>query len=230
MNLWSGFQVDPDVLVGKRGERRLKGLIPQNLRNCRRVKDRCVAGIQDGNTAADLHSGRIVLRSSKLQLLEAGDTGIIIRKIYRDAGKDGRKPGIAAAEAGESSLAQDGILLRLQLCEQSGNRLRSRLVDGAAGDKLIDQVLRSRVGGQGSQDRRHMEDLNTGRELHAEVAHHGLINLERLKIEHHLRRTLIEVLDECGSGIEERFWCADGNGLFTRLRQQESNLEQAAQQ
>src|SRR5215813_6938072 len=93
--------------------------------------------------------------------------------------------GQAVAECGER-LAENGILLPLELGEQCRDCLRVRLIDPAAGDQLIDQVLNVLPTECRKRPRRNIEQLEVVGYLQPHVAGEGIADSVNLDIEHYL--------------------------------------------
>src|SRR5208337_1693345 len=179
----------------------LVALVLQYLGNGRGVEHRGVTGVEDGIPCAHAKIGVGILRASQDGVFESFHRALIQRCLRAERPHTEPEQGQAVAERCQG-LAEDVVLLSGQLREQSGDALRGRLIDSAAGDQLIDQALDA-LSAQGGQSRGgNVVQGELVGDLHAEAASELVVNLEDLNIEHDLGTRLAPVLHELGDGLK----------------------------
>src|ERR1700682_2974361 len=119
-----------DVLIIDGGKGRSERLVPDGLSDRRIIKNRRKAGVEDGVARSQFKSGFLLLRGAQVDVIERPD-GTLIHGKYAGQLIEAKSHQREPAAEGRDRLAEDGILLALQLCEKSSKGLIAGLVDAS---------------------------------------------------------------------------------------------------
>src|ERR1700687_4896586 len=224
VNQWFRLERKSDVLIidGRKG--RGERLIPDRLRDGGIVKNWREAGVEDGIARPQFKSGFLLLGSAQVDVIERPDGTLIHRKRggqLIEAKSHQREP---AAE-GRERLAEDGILLALQLCEKGGDGLIAGLVDTARGNELVDNVLDVLSAESRKCGRRNVKKLELVLDVQPDIPTVGVAYLEDFQIEHHFRPGTIQLSKKLGCGFQRRLRSAQRDRARCRIEARELELK-----
>ena len=118
----------------------MERIVLNHRRNRRSIEDRRETGVKDGESRAHSKRCLIALGHAQRGVLQRLHRALVQRQLCACRPQAQPHQGQAAAKRGQG-LAEDRILLPLELGQKSRKRLRVGLIDATAGDQLIDQVL-----------------------------------------------------------------------------------------
>ncbi len=134
-----------------------------------------------------------------------------------------------APAEGRQRLAEDRILLALQLRQQSGDGLAAGLVDAAGGNQLIDQVLDVLSADSGERGRRNVEKIEIVWDVQPDVPSVAVAYLEDFQIEHDFRPGAVQLSQKLGCGFQRRLRSAHRDSARRGVEAHELEFEERPQ-
>src|SRR5579872_3315971 len=123
-----GFQAQSQIFITDGGEGRYVALIAEHGGDLRRVVDGSVGSIQDGVTLAQMKGSFVALRGAHGDMVQGLKPGLVEGESCGEVVETQSHKSKATAEGGQG-LAENGILLSLQLRQQTGKGGTAGLVD-----------------------------------------------------------------------------------------------------
>src|SRR6266849_4362302 len=165
------------------------------------VKNRSEAGVQDGIARSQFKSCFLLLGGAQVDVIERLD-GTLIHGKYGGQLIETKSHQREPAAEGCERLAEDRILLALQLCEKGGDGLIAGLVDAAGGNQLVDDVLDVLSSERRKRGRRNIEKIEIIRDVQPDIPHVGVAYLEDFQIEDHFRPGTVQLSEKLGCGFQ----------------------------